>query len=267
VIARHDSLPHRRTPAHPLRVGLIGFGKTGGSLVRLADQRDDIDVTWVVRRTAGAAGPGEADHPPVFSTSNTCARWLFANHPVDAVIDFSSPTGLEFYGDAAAAAGASIVNAVSAVERDAHTRFRRWSSRTRVLWSPNITLGINVMMLLAQTLRAVDPCADIEIVEEHFRGKRETSGTALRLADSLGVAAEAVKSVRAGGIVGTHEVIFGSDHQTVRLRHESISREAFADGALFAARQLQGRPNGLYRMEDLLVPYVDAVRYPGALTA
>lgn len=264
MIARHDPSQHRRVSAQPLRVGLIGYGKTGGSLARLAEQRDEIELSWVVRRSPVAA---HTDGPLLFSTSNTCARWLFANHPVDAVIDFSSPTGLEFYGDAAAAAGASIVNAVSAVERDAHTRFRRWSSRTRVLWSPNITLGINVMMLLAQTLRAVDPCADIEIVEEHFRGKRETSGTALRLADSLGVAAEAVKSVRAGGIVGTHEVIFGSDHQTVRLRHESISREAFADGALFAARQLQGRPNGLYRMEDLLVPYVDAVRYPGALTA
>lgn len=254
----------RRSSAQPMRVGLIGCGRTGSAVAQLIAQQADVELAWVARRSPV---PASDHYPPEFSTATTCARWLFAHHPVDAVIDFSSPTGMDFYGDAAASAGASIVCAVSAVERDAMVSFRRWSSRTRVLWSPNITVGINVMMLLAQTLRAVDPCADIEIVEEHFRGKRETSGTALRLADSLGVERGAVKSVRAGGIVGTHEVIFGSDHQTVRLRHESISRTAFADGALFAARQLHGRPNGFYRMEDLLVPYIDAVRYPGALTA
>jgi len=52
-----------------------------------------------------------------------------------------------------------------------------------------------------------------------------------------------------------HEILFGFPYQTVRLRHESISREAFGNGVLFAARHLLDKPNGLYTMEDLLTPY------------
>ena len=52
-----------------------------------------------------------------------------------------------------------------------------------------------------------------------------------------------------------HEILFGFPYQTVRLMHESIAREAFGTGVLFAAQRLQDKPNGLYTMEDLLVPY------------
>jgi 4-hydroxy-tetrahydrodipicolinate reductase len=50
-------------------------------------------------------------------------------------------------------------------------------------------------------------------------------------------------------------VLFGFPHQTVRLRHESISREAFGNGALFAAVNLEGKPKGFYSMEDLFMPF------------
>jgi 4-hydroxy-tetrahydrodipicolinate reductase len=64
-----------------------------------------------------------------------------------------------------------------------------------------------------------------------------------------------IKSIRAGGIVGVHEVVFGFPQQTVRIRHESITREAFGHGALFVAERLVGMPPGLYKMDDLLLPY------------
>jgi len=66
---------------------------------------------------------------------------------------------------------------------------------------------------------------------------------------------EDIKSVRAGGIVGRHEIIFGFPYQTVRLIHESITREAFGNGALFAAKCLADKQNGFFTMEDLLMPY------------
>jgi 4-hydroxy-tetrahydrodipicolinate reductase len=124
-----------------------------------------------------------------------------------------------------------------------------------VLWSPNITLGINFMLLAAQTLKRIAPGVDVQIVEEHFRDKPEVSGTALRLARALDMPDESVHVIRAGGIIGVHEVLFGFPAQTVRLRHEAISREAFGNGAMFAARHLTDRDPGLYRMEDLLLPY------------
>jgi 4-hydroxy-tetrahydrodipicolinate reductase len=75
------------------------------------------------------------------------------------------------------------------------------------------------------------------------------------MADALDVNKDEINSIRAGGIVGKHEVIFGFPYQTVRLIHESISREAFGNGALFVAQNLATKKVGLYNFEDVLLPY------------
>ncbi|MCK6391258.1 MAG: hypothetical protein L6Q40_09620, partial [Azonexus sp.] len=61
-----------------------------------------------------------------------------------------------------------------------------------------------------------------------------------------------ITSLRLGGIVGQHEVIFGFPYQTVRLVHNSIRREAFGTGAAFAVEQLLQQPPGFYTFEQLL---------------
>lgn len=111
------------------------------------------------------------------------------------------------------------------------------------------------MLIASKILRNIAPHADIEIVEEHFSAKPETSGTAKILAEKLDLHADQIKSIRAGGIIGVHEVIFGFPNQTVRLTHESISREAFGNGAIFAIRNLPEAGSGFFTMEDLLRPY------------
>ena len=61
-----------------------------------------------------------------------------------------------------------------------------------------------------------------------------------------------VNSIRVGGIVGRHEIIFGFPNQTLRLTHDSISRAAFGQGALYAIKNLYGRSAGFYTMEQLV---------------
>ncbi|MFA6904324.1 MAG: dihydrodipicolinate reductase C-terminal domain-containing protein, partial [Gallionellaceae bacterium] len=124
---------------------------------------------------------------------------------------------------------------------------------TRVLCSPNITLGINFLIAAAKLLRKIAPFADVEIVEQHFREKPEVSGTARRIAETLDVDGERITSLRLGGIVGHHEVIFGFPHQTVRLTHDSIRREAFGTGAAFALEQLARCDKGFYSFDDMLL--------------
>ena len=85
--------------------------------------------------------------------------------------------------------------------------------------------------------------------------KPETSGTAVRIAEALNIEKENIKSIRAGGIIGVHEVLFGFPFQTVRIKHESISREAFGNGAKFAVEELMKKQNGFYSMEELIGPY------------
>ena len=73
--------------------------------------------------------------------------------------------------------------------------------------SANITVGINFLMLASKVLKNIAPETDIEVIEEHFRQKQEVSGTAKKIADTLDVPEDTIKSVRAGGIVGIHEIL------------------------------------------------------------
>ena len=246
-----------------LRVGLMGFGRTGRDVAKLLLTDASMRLEWVLRRSDVLEHRSvpeflavDSDEPGViYSTSEFTASELLTQNPVDVIIDFSSETGLDYYGDAAAVAGVAIVTAISRYSEAKQRQLERYARSTRVLWSPNITLGINFMLLAAQTLQRIAPGVDIQILEEHFRDKPEVSGTALRLARALDVPDDAVHVIRAGGIIGVHEVLFGFPQQTVRLRHEAISREAFGNGAIFAARHVVDRGAGLYRMEDLLLPY------------
>ena len=115
------------------------------------------------------------------------------------------------------------------------------------------------MIIAAKTLQKIAPHADISILEEHFKSKPEVSGTAVKISEALNIDPEDVKVIRAGGIIGVHEILFGFPFQTVRLKHESISREAFGNGAKFALKELQKREIGFYDMEQLVGGYfIDA---------
>ena len=79
----------------------------------------------------------------------------------------------------------------------------------------------------------------------------------MKIAHALDLDVSQINSVRAGGIVGKHELIFGFPYQTVRLIHESISREDFGNGTIFVTRNLLKFNKGLYNFEDILRPYFD----------
>jgi 4-hydroxy-tetrahydrodipicolinate reductase len=133
---------------------------------------------------------------------------------------------------------------------------RSLGADTRVLCSPNMTVGINFLILAAKLLRSIAPWADVGILEQHFRDKPEVSGTARKIAQSLSLADDHITSLRLGGIVGHHEVIFGFPYQTVRIIHNSIERKAFGTGAAFALRQLAECAPGFYTFDDLLMQTV-----------
>ncbi len=246
-----------------MRIGLIGFGRTGQAVAAVILNNPDTSLEWVIRnseRLLHRSVPeflGISSNEPglIYPRSEFRIEELLDHHPVDVIIDFSSEDGLEYYGQEAARRGIRIVSAISHYSASRQHRLRTLSRETPVLWSPNITIGINFLILAAKTLSQISPSADIEILEEHFKLKGEVSGTAKIIADALDKDGSDIKSIRAGGIIGVHEILFGFPFQTVRLRHESLSRDAFGNGAVFAAQKLALLPPGLYKMEDLLLPY------------
>ncbi|MGD9781849.1 MAG: 4-hydroxy-tetrahydrodipicolinate reductase [Kiritimatiellia bacterium] len=241
-----------------IRVGLFGFGKTGKLVAAEFIKDERFDLKWVVKRTrkysekyASRLLGHETKTGAIHAVSSLGPRF-FEKNPVDDLVDFSSPQGYRGYAPAAEA-GARIITAISKYEAEDLAALKEMSAKTAVLVSPNITLGINFLLVASQVLQKIAPHADIEIVEEHFREKRETSGTALKIAQVLGLEkAKHVNSIRVGGIVGRHEVVFGLPNQTIRLAHESINRAAFGQGAIFAALWLADKGPGLYSMEQIV---------------
>ena len=246
-----------------MKIGLFGFGRAGKAVATVLLQSEEAYLCWVLRKSKGLQhrsvseflGINKEDQGLIFSKDEWTPEQLFDKHPVDVIIDFSSSKAVLSYGKEAAKRGIAIVTAISVYPDETIEMLKDLARETRVLWSPNITIGINFLMLAAKTLKNIAPYTDIEVIEEHFKNKKEVSGTAIKISESLSLLHTDIKSVRVGGIVGRHEIIFGFPYQTVRLIHESIQREAFGNGALFAAKNLFGRKKGFYTMENLLIPF------------
>jgi len=246
-----------------MKVGLIGFGKTGRAVASVLLESKKVNLQWVLRKSTTLEHRSvpeflgvHSDEPGlIYSVSEFSADELFEKHPVDVIVDFSSADGVDYYAEAAAKRGIIVISAISAYPSDKLKLLSDISTKVPVLHSPNITLGINFLMIAAKILKNIAPYTDIEIIEEHFKSKPEISGTAKKIAQTLDLPDESIKTIRAGGIIGVHEIIFGFPYQVVRLRHESISREAFGNGIIFALENLVGKSNGLYSMEDLLLPF------------
>lgn len=246
-----------------MKVGLIGFGKTGKAVASILLENKEVNLQWVIRKTNHLEHRSVSEYLGVlsdepgliYSKNEFSAADLLNRFPVDVIIDFSSQRGIEYYGEEVGNRGIAIVSAISSYSSEEIQYLEQLSNNTKILWSPNITIGINFLMIAAKILKNIAPYTDIEVIEEHFKNKPETSGTAKKIAHCLDVPEDAIKTIRAGGIIGVHEILFGFPHQTVRLKHESIAREAFGNGALFAAKHILNKNNGLYSMEDLLLPY------------
>jgi 4-hydroxy-tetrahydrodipicolinate reductase len=248
------------------RVGLMGFGKTGRAVASVLLQSDTYHLEWVVRQSSilqhrsvpeflGLDTQYSEQKALIYSKDEFTAQQLLNQHPVDVIVDFSSEHGLNYYYDEAVKRGITIISAVSQYTDLQMQKLQQLAEYTTVMHSPNITLGINFLIISAKILKKIAPYTDIEIIEEHFKKKPEVSGTAKIIAQGLDLPLDSIKTIRAGDIIGVHEILFGFPYQTVRLKHESITREAFGDGIVFALNNLNGKAKGFYNMEDILLPY------------
>ncbi len=246
----------------PIKVGLVGFGRAGREGAKEIIRDKELRLAWIARRTwqdeADVVDKPRRrlhldghDYPALTSEELSSPAFMRA-HKVDLIIDLASSQAIRHYGHLARQ-GVRIVSAVSHYDDSDKELLRLASERTATLHSPNITLGINLVYVMARMLRRLIPHADVQIAEEHFAQKRGRSGTAERLAVMLGLEPDdVISSIRAGGIIGKHELIFGLPNQTIRMVHETINRRAFARGALLAGKWLMDSAPGLYTMEKLV---------------
>ena len=238
-------------------VGLFGFGRTGSIVANEIIKEEDFELRWVLRKSLKNEGDFasrlfgfEHSEGKIFSIKHVDFDRFYDENMVDVIIDFSKSSSVPQYENAAEK-GTRIVSAISHYSKAELEELKKLGEKTAVLYSPNITLGINFLIEVCNLLMKLVPEIDIEIVEEHFKEKKGVSGTALRIAEDLGLDKNKhVNSIRVGGIVGTHEVVFGLPNQTIRIKHESLNRAAFGQGAIYAAKWIMNKDKNMYSMEE-----------------
>jgi 4-hydroxy-tetrahydrodipicolinate reductase len=194
-----------------------------------------------------------------------------------ALIDFTRPEATFAYLDACVAAGVPLVIGTTGFDEAGRARIAAAARQIPIVFAPNMSVGVNLLMKLAElAARVLEEGYDIEIIEAHHRHKVDApSGTALGLGQAVaraigrdlascavygreGVTGErdpktiGFATVRGGDIVGDHTLLFAGIGERVELTHKASSRATFAQGALRAAKWLQGREPGLYDMRDVL---------------
>jgi 4-hydroxy-tetrahydrodipicolinate reductase len=160
----------------------------------------------------------------------------------DAAVDFTRPDVVRANVDACLGAGIPVVIGTTGFDTDAVDSAAR-EAGVPCFYAPNFALGAVVMMRFAEEAAKVYPRA--EIVELHAETKLDApSGTAKATAARMGTD-PAIHSVRLPGLVAHHEVVFGGLGETLTIRHDTTSREAFVPGVLRALETVRDLPPGL----------------------
>jgi 4-hydroxy-tetrahydrodipicolinate reductase len=166
----------------------------------------------------------------------------FAVEGCDAAVDFTQPDAVAGNVAACLAAGVPCVIGTTGFDRDG-VESAAQAAGLPVFHAPNFAIGAVLMMRFAAEAARHMPRA--EIVELHHDTKLDApSGTAKATAELMGGAVP-IHSVRLPGLVAHQEVILGGQGQTLTIRHDTTSRDAFVPGVLLALARLGSLPPGL----------------------
>lgn len=177
----------------------------------------------------------------------------------DCIIDFSNHLNTKSLTEYAVKRKIPLVIATTAQTGSELELIKDASKEIPVFLAANTSLGMALLLELVRMAIKIMPEADIEIIEKHHNRKFDSpSGTALLIADEIKDVRGDTKdeipihAIRMGKIVGEHEVIIGTDSQTITLKHQAHDKTLFAEGAIAAADFLIKQKPGLYNMKDLI---------------
>lgn len=246
-----------------IMVGCGGkMGKVISDIVRADNEAQivagvDINTSW-------------ANDYPVYPAINE------VKEEADVIIDFSTPKVLEDLLSYAKEKNVAAVLCTTGYSDEQIEMIKEASKECTLLRSANMSMGINTMIKVMETVSKTlaDAGFDIEIVEKHHNQKLDApSGTAIALADAINEQLDGeyeyvydrsarrekrpekeigISAVRGGTIVGEHEIIFAGTDEVIEFKHTAYSKAIFGNGAVQAAKFLNGKPAGLYGMKEVI---------------
>jgi 4-hydroxy-tetrahydrodipicolinate reductase len=203
-------------------------GRMGQAVCEAVEGADDLELT------------GRADPSLDTELSEVLAE-------ADVVVDFSLPeTAVENVGAIIGAGVDAVVGTTGYDLDELRTAVEGSDGKANCFVAPNFAIGAVLMMQLAQQVAPYMP--ECEIVELHHERKVDApSGTAKRSAELIGEAGgrvhEPIHSIRLPGLVAHQEILFGSEGQTLSIRHDSTDRRSFMPGVLLAVRRVGELPD------------------------
>ena len=247
------------TTLQPMRVGVLGAkGKVGSTMVSAVQAAEDLTLSAEV--DAG-------DELTQLTAGGT-----------EVVIDFTHPDvvmdNLKFLIDN----GIHAVVGTTGFTQERLDQVQAWLSEkpgAAILIAPNFAIGAVLSMHFAR--QAAPYFESVEIIELHHPQKADApSGTAARTAKLIAEARKdlppnpdatstgldgargadvdgvRVHSVRLTGLVAHQEVLFGTQGETLTIRHDSLDRSSFVPGVLLAVRRVKEHPGLTVGIEPLL---------------
>ncbi|MCO6043560.1 4-hydroxy-tetrahydrodipicolinate reductase [Aeoliella sp. ICT_H6.2] len=261
----------------PIEVAIHGAGgRMGQRLIALGTAAPNIKIVAAIesamnpkaRTDAGVlAGVGEIGVP-------LSPEWP---DRAGAVIDFSLPAATDNLVANCLEHKTPLVFATTGLSDKQEELIRTASEQIPIVKAASMSMAVNLTMKLTEiasrALKDHPSGADVEIIERHHRFKEDApSGTALAfgkiVADAMGQSQSqhgrsgktgarphdeiGYHAIRTGDNPGEHTIIFGLLGETIELRVAATNRDCYAHGAFAAAEWLQGKPPGLYNMQDVL---------------
>ena len=265
-----------------IKTCLLGLGRTGTVVAEQLLNSPDFDLVSVI----GKPGSSKVGHS--LSEFMPCDREIIVANAHDlsseidqkrfkVAIDFTSPEATLKNAYILAEKGVNMVIGTTGFNNMQLYELKKLVDQYKVglVYAPNISVGINLLLSIVKTMARLIPHYDVEITESCHRNKKDSpSGTALKIASELSIIKGVAKgqkiklgrkgtspresdeigihSIRAGGTVGVHKVLFAGESDEIEITHRSYSRAIFAEGALKAASFISNL-KGFFHMEDVLL--------------
>ena len=243
-------------------------GRMGGEVCRLVAEQADMQLVGGIE-VKGHPSVGTKLGSGVVGTDLSA---MIAD--ATTIVDFSTAEATVAHCRLAALAGKRLITGVTGLSAAQANVLEDCGHRIPIVYASNFSVGVSVLCtLVAEAASRLGPDYDVEVIETHHRMKKDApSGTAARLVDILtagagrarvvhgrqGMVGEkpkyeiGVSSIRTGGVVGEHTVVFGCTGERLELTHKAESRAAMATGVVAAVRFVKGRAPGFYTIEDVL---------------
>ena len=227
-----------------IKIGLLGLGKTGKVVANNIHLDEDFELVFAIKNKLI-----ESDQFDFPVKSKKHLNKLIKQYKPDVLVDFSTAEAVLSNIDKLPKKTAYIIAATGFTNSQLE-KIKEYKS-LKVLYAPNISDGVNLLIEACKLFNKAWDTADVEIIEQHFKNKKDLpSGTAKKIENVFNQDVP-IHSIRAGEIVSIHEVILAGNNQKITLTHESFNKEVFGEGAKKAAAWLMDKKCGFYEIDEI----------------